>query len=250
MLNLTVRDAEIGNKLVVTVGTDQTSEAATILYAIDSLEDPIDWVTGPDIDAPAAVEVSGLNDGVWYVIQVVPSGLGMPSNLDKACPTDGSKYYDLWLVKEAITSYVVGRCMAFRMRVSAIRPQHMTKYVFLHRREAFTSMGDNERDVFVAIAKPGDLEAYPIDEPLVDVDPPFFRKCCVDLVEDNMELLREDFEALKSDALELTLALENNRYLSREVRINVGADTICPEDEPEPSSSSDSSDSSSENPGA
>lgn len=162
----------------------------------------------------------------WQMVVAVTSG-GEVSNLVRLYPRQQEPHYYFDVIRHSIQEYVVGRTPAYRMRIEVKNPINITTKVFLYRREVFRSLHGEERDVFLAVCKPGDLEMFPEDD-VGDTVPPFFRLDAVDLVEDNIFNLEASWEAIRNDLRELVLALEANHDLGFDGIYPVWSYEQCP----------------------
>jgi hypothetical protein len=191
--------------------------------------------------------ISGLVDGVWYLF-FVTDGLGLEPHYERARPTNKLPYYSLDVLREAVDPpYVIGREFAYRMEARAINPERMTTKVFLYERQPFNAFSQDERDVFVSVCSPGDLEEYPEDAPSGITDgQQFFRKDSVDLVFRSSEELEQAWAAICTDVQELVYAMNRIRILGRHEICEAYAGDI--QDDSSSSSSGQSSAGSSETP--
>ena len=188
--------------------------------------------------------VAGLIDDVWYLF-FMEDDVGLERHYSRARPTNFLPYYSLDVLREAVEPpYVEGREFAYRLEARSINPIRMTQKIYLYERKPFNAFGDDERDVFVSVCSPGDLEEYPEDNPTSSNDGQrFFRKDSVDLVFRSSEEVEEAWSAICNDSRELVYALNRIRLLSRQELCQAWAGDI--QEGPDSSSSSSSAQSSS-----
>lgn len=95
-----------------------------------------------------------------------------------------------------------------RLRIEVVEAVDITPSVFLHER--YTINGDNglvQENRFIAVAKPGDINVYPVGAPRPNQEPPFFRTNCLDLVLNSPTLLEESFSGIVDDVTKLVRAM-------------------------------------------
>lgn len=221
-----------------------TENSVIVYYQADQLDAGGSWASIA-YDSTGSKLVTGLTDGQWYTFYAVMTDgteTSPPSDSVKVRPMNVAPYYSIELARESLEEYVEGRTTAYRLKVQAVDPVNMPTEVFLYRRELFSALTTDIRDVFLAVCKPGDLEQFPAGAPLDGQEPPFFRLSYVDLVDPHIDLMEELWDAIQNDVVELVSALEANRFLARSGRVQVYAGTATTGDD---SSSSDSSSSSS-----
>lgn len=156
---------------------------------------------------PGLYRLSGFQNEAWYTLlaqhennegrAISPTSLPVKSR-PELIPDQRL----ISLVREDSIMYVAGRTTVFRLRVRAWAVRGVSAAIFLYRRELF---GSGERDVFVAVCKPGDLDEYPESAP---GDTAYFRRDTVDLYERADAHREETWQAIVDDTQELMDALE------------------------------------------
>jgi hypothetical protein len=177
-----------------------------LLYQVDDLIDGGEWQVGEKFPVPGLYRVSGFNDFTWYNFTAIHvnnggSAISPPADAVKSRPEFQLPNISVDLVREDSIQYVAGRTNGFRSRIQAYPLRGITEAIFLYRRETF---GHSDRDVFVAVCKPGDIDEYPEGAPTVST---YFRLNYVDLVDRAYVHRDENWGAITEDVDELVTAL-------------------------------------------
>lgn len=98
-----------------------------------------------------------------------------------------------------------------RLRIEVVEAVDITKYIFLHESYVTTvDTGNIVNNRFIAVAKPGDIEMFPVNKPAADVEPPYFRTECVDLIFNSPDIMDVTFKDLVS---EVTLLVQSMKHI-------------------------------------
>lgn len=238
MQKLYVVNPGLGDRLVVNLAG--VVGLADVYVSPDALTQGGAWRQVLDGVGDGSYIITDLTENQWYLVCLVDAE-GIAEHYARERPTNFLPYYSLELERESLETYVAGRTIGYRLIVNAINPIRMTDKVFLYERQPHRTEQDEERDIFVSVCSPGDLSAYPIDQPGSGEGPPLYRLSYVDLVFRSTQGVEDTWEALWNDVQELVIALENIRILSRSEVRHVWAGRV----QPLPSSSSSISPSSS-----
>ena len=110
-----------------------------------------------------------------------------------------------------------------RLRVEVTEAVGVDSNIFLAERyNRLIHSGLILENRFIAVAKPTDMDAFPVGAPVPDATtPPFFRVNCIDLLYNSPTQMIEDYETLEEEVRQLmkTLARLENLEVMGEVTI-------------------------------
>jgi hypothetical protein len=177
-----------------------------VWYQVNTLGIPSEWALAGAVDTADTVEIPGLVPGTWYDIVAIDA-TGSPSRVVRTQPRGAAApNFQVDLIRKSIEAdqIVAGRTTCFRLRVEASNPTGLADAgVFLYYYDGAAD------PVFQAVCKPSDLETFTLN----GVDAGFIRKDFIDLMENNRELLEEDWSAVLEDVRSLMDNLERNLTL-------------------------------------
>lgn len=91
-----------------------------------------------------------------------------------------------------------------RLKIEVSEAIGITPAIFLHERYTILKTdGLVQENRFIAVAKPGDFNVYPVGAPLPTQQPPFFRLDCLDVVFNSPDILDETFHDIVSEVTNL-----------------------------------------------
>jgi len=226
----------VPNSLLVEVGSTVPCQEGAVNICLDTFTSEPMPITVFPLEVPGSVIIPNLEDGAWYMLSasaLTDSGALLTSSSVRGRPVDPSTEpnYHVDIRRESLITYPVGSTTAFRLIATALNPKNMPAEIFLYQREAARAVGEEEVDTFVTVCKPGDLEYFPVGDPL-DIAPRFFRKDSIDLVIDSADLVEETWNAILSGVSKLCNDMEVIRYVEPEGMFTIYSsyhDPVCTE---------------------
>ncbi len=209
MLNapqLQVESTELDDTVLATV---VATGPAMIYYGMDYSYGNITMLPALQVPGSGSYQVLGLPSSAWlsmYAVHVSGGEQVSPPSQLVRVRTTVAPNKRITVMRSDQTEQVLGRTNAFRMIARVQETVGIEKEVFLYRRELFSSVALDYRDVFVGLCKPGDFE-YPANAPVMSSSP-FFRLSYVNMLERNPILLMEDWSLLLCDLDLLTMSME------------------------------------------
>jgi len=216
VIQLNVKDTGRSGKVWVDVVTPGPMDV-NFLYTVDTFGAPEigTWESaGSTFSAPGSLTLT-LPADQWVLLQAIGvyDGQLEVSPVQRVQPLSNVPYYSIDVSREAISDFNVANKIAYRLRMQASNAVNMSNNIFLYEKVPAEALSLEVDDNFVAVCKPGDLETYPIDEPLEAQEYPFYRLPVVDLLEENIFKLEETADAILGDVRLLMNSLEANREL-------------------------------------
>lgn len=111
----------------------------------------------------------------------------------------------------------------FRMTVTVTDGLRMDAEVFRFRSLPVQPGQEDSIGVFDGVCSPADLEEFPIDEPLENADPPWFRKAVLDLVFRSRAEVDAAWDTIRNEIAALVETLDIMDNLEDEEEVRLGA---------------------------
>ena len=110
----------------------------------------------------------------------------------------------------------------FRIQIVASDGELMPDEIFLFKENLFDPITLVTGEEFIAITSPEDLVCYPVDAPVINSLPPFYRKSTIDVIVGSRSVAISMWEAVNTRVCELVNALNRKDRLIEEESVRCG----------------------------
>lgn len=118
--------------------------------------------------------------------------------------------------------YVINNVDGFRMKIEAYDANNMSNYIFRYIRGPFSQVTGSYFEEFDGICSPADLEEFPVDTPIPNANPAWFRKTYIDLVFRSQTTAEEAWNRIVKDVSTLVSSLDLMDTIKEEKIVDIG----------------------------
>jgi len=149
------------------------------------------------------------------------SNSSIPLGSNSSSQTQSDKH-GIRLKKFVQEKYVINNVDGYRMKIVAYDANNMSNHIFRYIRGPFSQTTNSYFEELDGVCSPADLEEFPIDTPLANANPAWFRKDYVDLVFRSQTTAEEAWNRIVSDVNILVSSLDKMDVISQEKIVEIG----------------------------
>jgi len=133
-----------------------------------------------------------------------------------------SDKHGIRLKKFVQEKYVINNVDGYRMKILAYDGNNMGNEIFRYIRGPFSQTTGSYFEELDGVCSPADLEEFPVDTPLANANPAWFRKDYVDLVFRSQTTAEEAWDRIVSDVKILVSSLDKMDLIKEEKIVEIG----------------------------
>jgi hypothetical protein len=133
-----------------------------------------------------------------------------------------SDKHGIRLKKFTQEKFVINNVDGFRMKIVAYDANNMSNYIFRYIRGPFSATTGAYFEELDGVCSPADLEEFPVDSPLDNANPAWFRKDYIDLVFRSQTTAEEAWDRIVKDVSVLVSSLDKMDVIKEEKIVAIG----------------------------